>query len=168
MGAINDVTQVGDVIVSASMQDRTVRFWNSQNGECIYELPSKEGVTCLAVDPVCAPAHVFMGTVDGEVIQWDVEAQQVVQSRQVATGMVEDLQLSDDLIIASDYTRIIVQSLHDASLECLSPMMNRNVGRLQKSAYSLGAQVGNKLNLFDVRYLFERHLEFPVDGIWKV
>lgn len=166
-GAVNDVCQLGDVIVSTSMHDKVVRFWTPHTGQ-FAEYQSMEGVTRVAADPLRSSSRVYLGTVDGQVIEWDVEVQQAIQSRQVATGMVEDLQVNDGVIVASDYTRIIIQSLQDPSLECLSPMMTRNVGRVQRTEYSLGAQVGNKLSLFDVRYLFNRHIELPVDGVWKV
>jgi hypothetical protein len=47
-------------------------------------------------------------------------------------------------------------------------MMKRNVGKLQNDGYKFGAQIGNKLSIFDLRYLFADFSETIVDNLWKV
>jgi len=166
LGAVNDVKQMGDLIVSTSMHDKTVRFWDPFSAKCLHKVESIEGVTRLALNPN-SPQHIYLGTVDGNLVTWDVDVQCAVETRKVATGMVEDLWVSGDIIIASDYTRVNIQSVHDPSLECLSPMMKRNVGQVRFDGCRLGAQVGTRLNIFDIRYLFERCGDLAVDNLWK-
>jgi WD40 repeat protein len=168
-GSVNDVQQLDDIIISTSMHDKTVRFWDPVSATCLHTVESKDGVACLAVNQArFQSGHVYFGTVDGNVVQWDVEAQQAVSSQKIAMGMVESLQVCGQVIIASDYTRINLQSLDDPTQTCVSPMMNRNVGRLHYDGYRLGVQVGTRLSVFDVRYLFERRGEIAIDNLWKV
>lgn len=46
--------------------------------------------------------------------------------------------------------------------------MPRNVGRIQYDGFKLGAQVGNRLEVFDLRYLFDDYSQVLVDNLWKV
>lgn len=46
--------------------------------------------------------------------------------------------------------------------------MPRNVGTIQFDGYKLGAQIGNRLEIFDLRYLFDEFSQLLVDNLWKV
>ena len=166
-GAVKDIQQVDDIIVSTSMQDKTIRFWNPISGENVHTVESKDGVTCLAVNSTHPSTHLYFGTVSGKIFQWDVEAQTSVYSQKITTGMIEGLNVFGDVIAASDYTRISLTSMNDPNLECLSPMMDRSVGKIRYDGYRLGAQVGSKLDVFDIRYLFSRCGHISVDNQWK-
>ena len=51
---------------------------------------------------------------------------------------------------------------------CVSPVMSKNVGRIQYDGYKLGAQVGNRIQIFDLRNLFTKYSQLTVDNLWKV
>lgn len=46
--------------------------------------------------------------------------------------------------------------------------MSKNVGRIQYDGYKLGAQVGNRIQIFDLRNLFTKYSQLTVDNLWKV
>ena len=167
-GAIKDLQQLQHIIISTSMQDKTIRFWNPFSGENIHTIESKDGVTCLATNITSTNSpYLYFGTVNGKIVKWDVEKQESIFSRKITTGMIEGLNVFDDAIAASDFTRITLTSLNDPSLECVSPMMSRSVGRLRYDGYRLAAQVGNMLDVFDIRYLFHRCGSIAIDNYWK-
>ena len=45
--------------------------------------------------------------------------------------------------------------------------MKRNVGKLQFDGFKLGAQIGNNLEIYDIRYLFSDFSQITVDNLWK-
>ena len=166
-GSVNSIMPMKDVIISSSMQDKTVRFWNPRTTENVHTIESKDGIACLAINQASKSPHIYFGTVSGKVVQWDIETQQSIFSQKVTMGMVEGLQVFGDIIAASDYTRITLKSINDPILECVSPMMDKNIGRLKYDGYKLGAQVGNRIDVFDVRYLYDKCGKFTVDNLWK-
>lgn len=62
---------------------------------------------------------------------------------------------------------MVLISFFKDGINCVSPTMTRNVGKIQYDGYKLGAQIGNKLQIFDLRWLFSKYSQLPVDNLWK-
>jgi len=166
-GPITGVHQTSQFIISTCAMDKTVRFWDKTTGNCVHTMEFPNPVTSLSLNMTVANDYIYLGHNDGLVTTWDIQAQREVQKNKISSRNIESLQVFDNQFIASDYAKIYVQSSRSDELSYESQQMNRNVGKLQYDGYKLGAQIGNRLQIFDLRYLFTEYSQVTVDNLWK-
>jgi Tfp pilus assembly protein FimT len=92
-----------------------------RTGECLHTQVLEQGVPCLAVN-ISKPndSVIYFGKTNGVVSLWDIETQQEISSHQVTTGVIEGLQVCNNIITASNYTRIIVKDVQGTIRTCKS------------------------------------------------
>lgn|SRR3990167_4806296 len=80
-----------------------------RTGECIHTAQFNHGVSCLSLRESEKDDYIYIAKTNGEVSSWNVETQQEISTQQITNGLIEGLQVIDDLIIASDNNRMIVK-----------------------------------------------------------
>jgi len=166
--AVASVGIIGKCVISACTGPEPVRLWNVDTGDLVHEISRQRSSYGTVATNATADGVIYLGGSTGSVVAWDLKGQRetsVLGSD--LSGPVEGLAVWGNLLAASDGGHLVVTDLRSNVVIAKTDHLGRSIRRLKLDDCRLGVQLGNCLDIYDLRYLYNMYSSITLDKLWK-